>query len=1091
MPEFRTFSVYVLLLISFCGTPDTLAQQGGKDPLSIAASGLNLRGIGPALMGGRIADIAVNPKDPSTWYVAAGSGGVWKTTNRGTTWDPVFEDQPSYSIGAVAVDPNNPNVVWVGTGENVSGRHVGWGDGVYRSADGGGSWQAMGLSASEHIGKILVDPRDSDLVFVAAEGPLWASGGERGLYRTTDGGITWGLVLQIDENTGVTDVEFDPSNPDILYAAAYQRRRHTWSLLGGGPNSGIYKSMDGGLSWRRITAGLPKGDMGKIGLAVTPANPEIVYATIEANQREKGFYRSTDKGESWEKRNEYISGGTGPHYYQEIEASPVDPDLVYQMDVFLHITRDGGKTFDYLGTGREKHSDNHALWIDPLDGEHLIAGTDAGLYETFDEGTSWRHFPNLPISQFYKLALDNAEPFYNIMGGAQDLGTLIGPSRTTNVEGVRNQDWFVPLGADGYDAAFDPEDPNIAYMEIQEGLLHRYDRRSEEVLNIQPQPGSSDPPERWNWDSPVLVSPHNRNRIYYGSQRVWRSDDMGNSWTPISPDLTSNTNRYELEMIGRVWSVDALYDNGAMSKYATLTNIAESPVAEGLLYTGSDDGQIQVSEDGGQHWRKSGSLPKVPERSFINDVEASPHDANTVFAAADAHKFGDFRPYLFMSQDRGRSWRSITGDLPESTIVWVIKQDYVNPDLLFIGTEYGLYFSVNKGMNWVKLGGGVPTIPFRDIELHPRDGDLVGASFGRGFYVLDDYSPLRELASVVKAGTSTLFPVRDAWWYIPNAPMQARGMPTLGTTSFVADNPPFGAVFTYYLNDIPKTRKEMRREAEQSLRKTNSDVPFPGWDQLRQESLEGDPKALLLVRDEQGNPVRWLDGAARKGLHRAGWDLRYPAPDPIDLTKPDFVPPWVGDPQGPLAAPGTYSVTLYILHEGVLEAQGTPREFRVKPVNTAPPDTDFEAVAAFQQATSELSRQISGASRQMGEAGQRLEHMQTALTRTPKASPELFAAVNNLEKQLSGLRMRLSGDPARQRMNEATVPSIGSRVGQVVYGHWETRQMPTQTQKQNIEVARVDFDRFRTDLNAFLGDLESLEAVLEKAGAPYTPGRKY
>ena len=668
--------------------PSTVAQKIDSDALVNAAAGLEVRSIGPALMGGRISDIAVHPSDPSTWYVAAGSGGVWKTTNRGTTWQPVFEDQPSYSIGAVTIDPSNPNVVWVGTGENVSGRHVGWGDGVYRSADGGRTWRSMGLSKSEHIGKILIDPRNSDVVFVAAEGPLWSSGGERGLYRTTDGGNTWKLTLEIDENTGVTDVEFDPANPDVLYAAAYQRRRHTWSLLGGGPNSGIYKSTDGGETWSRLSAGLPKGDMGKIGLAVTPANPEIVYATIEADQDEKGFYRSMDKGESWEKRNDYISGGTGPHYYQEIEASPRDPDLVYQMDVFLHVTRDGGSTFDYLGTGREKHSDNHALWIDPSDGEHLIAGTDAGLYESFDEGASWRHFPNLPISQFYKLALDNAEPFYNIMGGAQDLGTLIGPSRTTNVEGVRNQDWFVPLGADGYDAAFDPEDPNIAYMEIQEGLLHRYDRRSQEVLNIQPQPAPSDPPERWNWDSPVLISPHDRNRLYYGSQRVWRSDDQGNSWAPVSPDLTTNTNRYELEMIGRVWSVDALYDNGAMSKYATLTNISESPVAEGLLYTGSDDGLIHVSEDGGQNWRRSGSLPQVPGRSFINDVEASPHDANTVFAAADAHKFGDFTPFLFMSQDRGRSWRSITGDLPKSTIVWVIKQDYVNQDLLFIGTEF-------------------------------------------------------------------------------------------------------------------------------------------------------------------------------------------------------------------------------------------------------------------------------------------------------------------------------------------------------------------------------------------------------------------
>ncbi len=502
-----TITVFTFLLTFFFQNPFVNAQSEPEEALANAVSGLELRSIGPALMGGRIADIAVNPDDRSTWYVAVGSGGLWKTTNSGTTWQPVFDNQPSYSIGTVTIDPNNPEVVWVGTGENISGRHVGWGDGVYRSGDGGKSWEKMGLGKSEHIGKILVDPRNSDVVFVAAEGPLWSSGGDRGLYKTTNGGKTWTLVLEIDENTGATDVEFDPSDPDVLYAAAYQRRRHTWSLLAGGPESGIYKSTDNGDSWRRVKKGLPKGDMGKIGLAVTPADPGIVYATIEANNKEKGFYRSTDKGESWEKRNGYTSGGTGPHYYQEIEASTTNPDLVYQMDVFLHVTRDGGQRFDYLGNGREKHSDNHALWIDPDNGKHLICGTDAGLYETFDEGTTWRHFPNLPVSQFYKLGLDNAEPFYNIVGGAQDLGTLIGPSRTMNVEGVRNRDWYVPLGADGYDTAFDPEDPNIVYMEIQQGLLHRHDRRSEEVLNIQPQPEPNDPPERWNWDSPILISP--------------------------------------------------------------------------------------------------------------------------------------------------------------------------------------------------------------------------------------------------------------------------------------------------------------------------------------------------------------------------------------------------------------------------------------------------------------------------------------------------------------------------------------------------------------------------------------------------------
>ncbi|MEQ9375005.1 MAG: glycosyl hydrolase [Imperialibacter sp.] len=1080
-----------LVVASWCCAPQAIAQTTNNAALAEAAAGLKLRGIGPALMAGRIADIAVSTADPSIWYVAVGSGGLWKTTNRGTSWQPVFDEQPSYSIGSVTIDPNNPDVVWVGTGENVSGRHMGWGSGVYRSGDGGKTWQAMGLPASEHIGKILIDPRNSHVAYVAAEGPLWSAGGDRGLYKTTDDGKTWNLVLPIDENTGVTDVEFDPSNPDVLYAAAYQRRRHVWSLLAGGPKSGIYKSSDGGASWRRMATGLPKGDMGKIGLAVTPANPQLVYATIEAADNEKGFYRSADKGESWEKRNSYISGGTGPHYYQEIEASPVNADLVYQMDVFLHVTRDGGKTFDYLGTGREKHSDNHALWIDPADGEHLLAGCDAGLYETYDEGTTWRHFPNMPVSQFYKLSLDNAEPFYNIVGGAQDLGSLIGPSRTTNVEGVRNQDWYVPLGADGYDNAVDPDDSNIVYVEIQEGSLKRLDRRSEETIDIQPQPAPGDAPERWNWDAPILISPHKGSRLYYGSQRVWRSDDRGDSWTPISPDLTTNRNRYELQLMGRVWSADALYDNGAMSKYATLTSIAESPLKEGLLYTGSDDGLIQVSEDDGQNWRKSAALPKVPLLSFINDIEASSHEANTLFAVADAHKFGDFSPYLFISTDRGRSWRSIASDLPMGTIVWVIKQDPVDPNLLFIGTEYGIYFSVNKGTNWIRLKNGMPTIPVRDIELHKRDNDLVAATFGRGFYVLDDYTPLRNLNQAVSLNDATLFAVRDAWWYVPSVPMQAKGMPTLGTTSFRAANPPFGAVFTYYLNDVPQTLKAQRQAAEKTLNEKNASVPFPGWERLLEESNEKAPQAMLLVSDESGQPVRWIKGATAKGLHRVSWDLRFPAPDPIDLRQPDFVPPWAGDAQGPFAAPGKYRVALYVFHNGVMEAKGAPQSFTVKPVPTAPKGTDFKMVAAFQQKTSELSRQISGAASQLGEAGEKLRYMRAALMETPQAKQELFAMQNDLEKELAALHTLLTGDRIRGGMNESTVPSIMSRVGQVAYGHWDTRQTPTVTQQRNIDIATTDFSQFKGDMAAYLSKLSQYEAALEAAGAPWTPGRKF
>ena len=1054
-------------------------------------SGLELRAVGPALMGGRIADIAVSPRDPSTWYLAVGSGNVWKTENSGITWQPIFDDQPSYSIGSVTLDPANPDVVWVGTGENVSGRHVGWGDGVYKSLDGGQTWNQMGLAESQHIGKILVDPRDGNVVFVAAEGPLWSSAGDRGLYKTTDGGQTWNRVLAIDDDTGVTDLEIDPRDPDVMYAATYQRRRTVWSLLSG-PGSGIHRSTDGGESWQELEKGLPSGDMGKIGLAVSPVDPDVVYATIEASDEEKGFYRSLDRGASWEKRNEYISNGTGPHYYQEIEASPQDVDTVYQMDVFIHVTRDGGSSFEVLGTGREKHSDNHALYIDPEDPDHLLVGTDASLYETFDEGTTWRQFPNLPVSQFYKLALDNAEPFYNILGGAQDLGTLLGPSRTTNTEGIRNQDWYVPLGADGYSCAVDPEEPDLMYMEIQVGNLKRYDRRSHEILDIQPMPAPGDPPERWNWDAPLIISPHDNHRLYFGSQRLWRSDDQGNSWVAVSGDLTRDRNRYEIEMLGRVRSIDALYGNTAMSWYGTLTAITESPIVEGLLYVGTDDGLIQVSEDGGNNWRSVPSLPGIPELSFLNNIEASLHDPDTVYAVVDAHKSGDFRPLIFKSTDRGRTWSSISGDLPAGGIVWGIEQDHVDPDLLFAGTEFGLFFTPDHGVRWVELSGGVPTIAFRDIEIQRRENDLVGATFGRGFYVLDDYSALRDIAAGALEQNAALFPVRDAWWYVPLEPGQARGIPSLGSSEFVAPNPPFGAMITYYLEDAPKTAKATRQEQEKALDESGENVPFPGWETLREEALEQEPKVLLTILDSSGNAVRRIEGPAEAGIHRLSWDLRLPPPNPIDLEDPGFRPPWAGDPQGPLMPPGRYRVEMAMLTSAGVEPLGQAQEFEVEAMaNSLLPAPDYVEVAAFKKSTGELIRQALGAARELGRAQDRLPYMRKALLETPQAAADLFGQLDSFAAELAGIRLRLRGDEIRGLWEEPSVPSILGRAFKVSGGHWDTRQAPTSTQRQSLEVAQTEFIEIKSELAKALQEtLPDLEAQLEAAGAPWTPGRE-
>ena len=1080
--------VGALLLLAAAPWSSAAAQTRDSTRFAEVVASQRLREIGPAVAGGRISDIAVHPTDRSVWYVSAGSGGLWKTTNAGTTWSPIFDDQPSYSIGVVTLDPSQPEVVWVGTGENVSGRHVAWGSGVYRSRDGGGTWENVGLERSEHIGRILIHPDDGDRVLVAAEGPLWSAGGERGVYLSTDGGATWSRVLEIDENTGVTDLEFAPDDPDVVYAAAYQRRRHVWGFMAGGPSSGLYKSTDGGATWRELTTGLPSGDMGKIGLAVTPADPDRVYATIEANAEQRGFYRSDDRGESWTRMNGYISGGTGPHYYQEIEASPANADVVIQMDVFFQITRDGGATFDNLETGSGKHSDNHALWIDPDDTDHMLAGTDAGVYESFDMGTTWRHFGNLPISQFYKVAVSSSEPFYEILGGAQDLGTLWGPARTRTTEGVRNEDWHFPMGADGYGVQFDPSDPNVMYVMTQQGNLYRVDRRNDEALQIQPQPDAGDPPERWNWDSPILVSPHDSNRLWFASQRLWRSDDRGDSWTPVSGDLTTNTNRYELPFMGRLWELDALHDNGAMSKYATLTAISESPVTEGLVYTGSDDGLLHVSPDGGGTWSRAGALPGLPERSFINDVEAGRHGGGTVFVAADAHKIGDYRPYLFRSDDRGRTWTSIAGDLPDATLVWAIQQDHVDPDLLFIAAEWGLYVSPNGGTNWHRLPGA-PTIAFRDVQLHRRDDDVVGATFGRGFYILDDYAPLRASADGTHA--AGVLPLRDAWWYIPNLTNQARGRPTLGSTAYAGDNPPFGATFTYVLTDVPQTPGDARRARERVQREQGADVQFPGFETLRAELGEGETRALVQVSGADGAPVRWIEGPATDGVHRVTWDLRRSPPDPIDLSTQGFRPPWVTDPVGPLAPPGRYSAQLLLVTADGARSVGPPESFDVKPVPTVPAGTDFVAVAAFQQRTAELQRRIGIATSELGRQSERLRYMRVALTRAPGADPAMFGRIEALARDFDAIRLRLSGDPVRGRLNESSVPSISGRVGNVVGGHWQTRLTPTATQRRNIDIADADLAAVEGELADLIdGPLAELERALAAAGAPWTPGRR-
>jgi len=1049
-------------------------------------SGLEFRNIGPALMSGRISDIAIHPRNRSLWYVAVGSGGVWKTENAGTTWTPIFDGQPSYSIGCLTIDPNNPDVVWVGTGENVSGRHVGFGDGVYKSLNGGKTWTNMGLTKSEHIARILVDPRNSNVIYVAAEGPLWSPGGERGLYKSTDGGKTWTISLEISKDTGVASAEFDPSNPDIIYAAAYQRRRSVAAFMGGGPESAIYKSEDAGKTWRKLTVGLPTGDIGKIGLAVSPIDPRVVYATIEAGPEEKGFYRSTDRGESWEKRNSFISGGTGPHYYQEIFADPNTFDRVYQMAPPLMVTDDGGKTFRTVNE-KNKHGDNHAMAFIKGEPDYILNGSDGGVYESHDLAKTWRFFDNLPVTQIYKLALDNALPFYNVHGGTQDNGSQLGPSRTLNAHGIGNSDWVITFGADGYASAIDPEDPNILYVEMQEGYLFRYDKKSQEVVDIHPTPGPDDPPLRYNWDSPVLISPHSRTRIYYASQFLWRSDDRGNSWTRVSPDLTRNIFRLEQPIMGRTWSPDALWDHGAMSMFSTITTIDESRLEEGLIYVGTDDGLIQVTEDGGKSWRKIEKIPGVPDNFFVNEIKASKHDKDTVYAAVDNHKTGDYRPYLLKSTDRGKTWTNIAGDLPQRTIVWAIAQDHINKDLLFAGTEFGIYTSLDGGVRWLKLGGGVPTISFRDIEVQERESDLVGASFGRSFFILDDYSPLRVISEEALGKDAVLFPVRKALQYIPLRPIDSSGKGCLGDGFYTAPNPPFGAVFTYYLKESLKTGAEARREEERNLEKAGKPVRFPGWDKLRKEEAEDKPEIVLTISDESGQVVRRITGPVSKGIHRVAWNLRYPPVEPIELEAKEREE-WEWTPEGPLVVPGTFTVSLAKKVEGVLTPLGEPQTFVVESLGLATlAEKDRQTLLDFQKKAGELQRAMMGAGAAAQEAAESIRYMKKAFLETPKADPKLLERAKELEKRLQEATRVLYGDRTVMRRSEAFTPGLMQRVS----AQLSTTCPITETAKRDYEIAAGAFEKLLEDMRVLIDqDVKKLGDDLEAAGAPWTPGRR-
>lgn len=1054
-------------------------------------SSLKFRNIGPAWASGRIADFAVNPANSKEYYVAVASGHVWKTENNGTTWKPVFDNYGAYSVADVECDPNNFNVVWVGTGENNHQRALGYGDGIYKSVDGGKSFKNMGLKQSRQIGGIVIDPRNSNIVFVAAEGSAWGPGGERGLYKTTDGGNNWKKVLEISENTGVNNVKVDPSNPDIMYATSEQRRRHWFGKIGGGPESAVYKSVDGGETWNKIMKGLPSVDIGGMGIDVSPVDPNVVYLIMEAAEGKGGFFRSTDKGESWDKMGDYSSSG---QYYNEIYCDPKDVDKVYSAETVSRYTKDGGKTWINIAT-ETRHVDDHAIWIDKNDTEHFMIGGDGGIYETWDAGKTFDYKENLPVTQFYRVNVDNVYPFYNVYGGTQDNNSMVGPSGNLSRDGVLNDEWLVTLGGDGFWIAADPENADIIYTEYQYGNVTRFDKKSGEGISIKPREPKGELTYKWNWNTPMFISHHKPTRLYIAANKVFKSENRGESWQTISDDLTTQTDRNSFQMMGKYWPAEAVAKDISTSQWGTIVSLEESRLKAGLLYAGTDDGVISVTENDGASWAQVKSFPGVPQYTYVSDLCADRFDENVVYAAFDGVQSDDFKPYIFKSTDKGKSWTSIAGNLPENGSVHTIIQDFKRKELLFAGTEFGVYFTIDDGKNWVQLKSGLPTIAIYDMAIQERESDLVLASFGRGFYILDNYSPLREVAEDLKENEAHIFEIKDALMYV-----QTSNKDNQGDTYYKAPNRDFGATFTYYLKEAPKSKKEIRKEKEKELFKEGKPIPQPTWRELELEGKEEPAHLIFTIYDAENNVVRQITQSPSKGINRLNWDMRYQMATTTNVSG-SFSPVEGsgrggrrgGGGGGILVMPGKYKVDMQLWQNGELKKLAGPVEFNCRKLeNTALPAANYSENVQFARQVSKLAIAMQGSNRLLGELTTKVENMKQAIYTTPGASQDLMNRARKLAIQLEELNFKMNGVAAKAS-SEETPPAqvaLNDRLGDITFAHMGSTSGITGTEKMNYEVLKEEFPPVLATLKQIVEtEIPALEAELNKIGAPWTPGR--
>jgi photosystem II stability/assembly factor-like uncharacterized protein len=1020
MPRRRLPRFPLALLSVIClAAPAGHAQSPTASTLALGH--VAWRHIGPASFGGRIDDIEAVPGNPSIIFVGTASGGVFKTVNNGVTWTPVFDRASSaLSIGDIAIAPSDSNVVWVGTGEANNRQSSSWGDGVYRSLDGGETWKPMGLKDTQHIGRIVIHPKNPEVVYVAAMGHLWGPNEQRGLYRTSDGGKTWRNVLYVNGDTGVGDVGIDRDGR-TLFAAAYQRRRRGWGFVGGGPSGGLYRSLDGGDSWERLTRGLPVGNIGRIGVEISKSHPNIVYALIE-HKTEGGVYRSDDRGTTWTRQGGF---NPRPSYYSQLRIDPKNPDKVWVLGSF-GVSLDGGRTFRSDHTTDRIHTDHHALWIDPDNPDHLMLGNDGGLYFSYDGSKNWEFIDNLPIGQYYDVDVDTRDPYW-IYGGTQDNGTWAIPSRTSSQLGITNADVVNIAYGDGFYVAIDPKDYRTVYANSQSGRTYLVDFDTREEQGLRPVPKDPKEEYRFNWSTPMLISPHDSKVVYYGGNKLFKTADRGQTWAAISPDLTRNQDWKKLPLMGPERSEDTLSRDDGVSDFGTITTLAESPLAAGVLYIGTDDGNVQLTRDGGKTWQNLTDKFKLPGARWVSRVIASMHDAGTAYVSFDGHQDDDFKPYVFKTTDFGGTWTAIANDIPDGMSVHSLAEHPHNRNLLLAGTEFGLFVSLNGGRNWTLVRGNLPPVRIDDILINARNDDLILGTHGRSIIVLDDIAMLERSDPAVLSEEAHLFPPRPATEYY-----EMRRLPSPGAAKFSGANPDYGALITYYLKNDPPSR---------------------------------DAHVKIQILDSRGSAIRELEGPDRQGYNRVAWDLRYP----LTFEPSSQDEGWFGPPKGTLALPGEYRVKLFARGRELTETV----QVRMDPNSRTSPEALQSRFNASQR-VAELARSFAEGVRAVEGLDREINTTKSALKGRTNLPPAVTGRVDDVSKQvdkLKGMFRAGFGGPKFQYLDLA---------GQLQ----ASTSTPTEAQLMTIQHLTAQLTENLSAVNALITrDLPQLESDLKSNNA--------